>query len=118
LIQERLDKFKEKEVLESINHHKLSKLFLNIVKGLNDLKSKGVNIKYLTPSAVLANMETGEIKLILDKSAVLKESPLTLLDTFNRMHPNFDVLRYLSPEALDNESVSHSSLSWSIGIML
>ena len=44
LINERVEKLKHKESLDSINQHKLSTMFLNIVKAVNDLEEKGFKI--------------------------------------------------------------------------
>ena len=37
LINDRVEKLRHKESLDSINQHKLSTMFLNIVKAVNDL---------------------------------------------------------------------------------
>jgi hypothetical protein len=54
------------------------------------------------PEAILVNIGTGEAKIMLQKSTLLKESPLSLLDSFGMMHPSFDSLRYLAPETLEH----------------
>jgi serine/threonine protein kinase len=113
-----MEKFRAKEMLDTINQHKLSRLFINIIKGLNDLLQKGINIKYIVPEAILVNFETGDAKIMLQKSTLLKESPLTLLDSFSMIHPSFETLRYLSPETIEHQQPSNSSLSWAIGIMM
>lgn len=118
LIGERIEKFRAKETLDSLNQHKLSRLFMNLIKGLHELLTKGVEIKYIASEAVLANMETGDVKILLTKSTALIESPLSLLDSFSMMHPSYETLRYLAPEILERLPASQSTLSWSIGIMM
>ena len=44
LINDRVEKLRHKESLDSINQHKLSTMFLNIVKAVNDLEEKGFKI--------------------------------------------------------------------------
>jgi hypothetical protein len=77
-----------------VNQHKLSRLFLNVVRALQDLHKRGINIKYIVPEAILVNIETGDAKLLLQKSTLLKVSPLSLLDSFSILNPPFDTLRY------------------------
>lgn len=113
-----MEKFRAKEILDPVNLHDMSRLFLSIIKGLNDLLLKGVNIKYITPEAILVNTETSNAKIMLQKSTLLRDSPLSLLDSFSMMLPPFETLRYLAPETLDHQQPSNTSLSWAIGIMM
>ena len=90
-------------------------MFLNLVKAVHDLISRGFEIQQLNPESVLIHEESGDVRILLSKSTIQKVEGGILKDC---LIPVFDMLRYAAPEYLEAQDWTAAGCSWAIGIMM
>lgn len=119
IIGDRSSKLKARQILPNWDLGKLARLYLNLVKAVNDLEQKGFAIQALTPEGILVHEESGGIRILLHKSTIQKTAPSGSGASYSSfMIPTLESIRYSPPEALNMKERTIASCSWAIGVIM